>query len=60
MKYPNFLIIGVQKSGTTSIYNYLGQHPQVYMSPIKETNFLEKDWEKVVKNVTPKPKEITK
>ena len=49
MKYPNFLIIGVQKSGTTSIYNYLGQHPQVYMSPIKETNFLEKDWEKVGK-----------
>ena len=49
MKYPNFLIIGVQKAGTTSIYNYLGQHPQVYMSPIKETNFLEKDWEKVGK-----------
>ena len=47
MKYPNFLIIGVQKAGTTSIYNYLRQHPQVYMSPIKETNFLEKDWEKV-------------
>ena len=49
MKYPNFLIIGVQKAGTTSIYNYLRQHPQVYMSPIKETNFLEKDWEKVGK-----------
>lgn len=45
MKRPTFLIVGVQKAGTTSVYNYLQQHPQVYMSPIKETNFLEKDWE---------------
>jgi Sulfotransferase family len=47
MKLPNFLIVGVQKAGTTSIYNYLNEHPQVYMSPIKETNFLEKDWETI-------------
>ncbi|MBE9117045.1 sulfotransferase [Lusitaniella coriacea LEGE 07157] len=45
MKSPNFLIVGVQKAGTTSIYRYLKQHPQVYLSPVKETNFLEKDWE---------------
>ncbi len=44
MTTPNFLIIGVQKAGTTSIYNYLKQHPQIYMSPVKETNFLEQDW----------------
>ena len=44
MKLPNFLIIGVQKAGTTSIYNYLREHPQVFMSQIKETNFLEKNW----------------
>jgi hypothetical protein len=36
---PDFLIIGAAKSGTTSLYEYLGQHPQVYMSPIKEPNF---------------------
>ena len=36
---PNFLIIGAAKSGTTSIYNYLKKHPQVYMSSLKETNF---------------------
>jgi Sulfotransferase family len=47
MKLPNFLGIGVEKAGTTSIYNYLKQHPQVYMSPVKETNFLERDWENV-------------
>lgn len=45
MKLPNFLIIGVQKAGTTSIYNYLKQHPEIYMSPVKETNFLAKDWD---------------
>lgn len=36
---PNFLIIGAAKSGTTSLYHYLKQHPQVFMSPVKETNF---------------------
>jgi hypothetical protein len=39
MTLPNFIIIGVAKGGTTSLYHYLDQHPQVFMSPIKETNF---------------------
>lgn len=39
MNKPNFLIIGAAKSGTTSLYQYLGQHPSIYLSPIKETNF---------------------
>jgi hypothetical protein len=33
---PNFFIVGAAKAGTTSLYHYLDQHPQVYMSPIKE------------------------
>jgi sulfotransferase family protein len=33
---PNFFIVGAGKSGTTSLYSYLRQHPQIYMSPIKE------------------------
>ena len=36
MTLPNFLIIGAAKSGTTALYNYLRQHPQIYMSPVKE------------------------
>jgi hypothetical protein len=36
---PNFFVIGAGRSGTTSLYNYLKQHPDVFMSPIKETNF---------------------
>lgn len=39
MILPNFIIIGAGKSGTTSIYHYLKQHPDIYVSPIKETNF---------------------
>jgi hypothetical protein len=39
MTMPNFLIIGAGKSGTTSLYHYLGQHPEVYMSPVKEPKF---------------------
>jgi len=33
---PNFFIVGAPKAGTTAIYRYLDQHPQIYMSPIKE------------------------
>lgn len=36
---PNFLIIGAAKSGTTALYHYMKQHPQIYMSPVKETEF---------------------
>lgn len=39
MTMPNFLIIGAAKCGTTALYETLQQHPQVYMSPIKEPRF---------------------
>jgi hypothetical protein len=32
---PNFLVIGAGRSGTTSLYHYLGQHPGVYLPPVK-------------------------
>ena len=41
MTMPNFLIVGAQKAGTTSLYYYLKQHPQIYMSPRKEPHFFE-------------------
>lgn len=37
--WPNFFIVGAAKAGTTSLYEYLKQHPQVYMCPIKEPRF---------------------
>jgi hypothetical protein len=36
---PNFVIIGAAKAGTTALYWYLADHPQVFMSPVKETNY---------------------
>jgi hypothetical protein len=33
---PDFFIVGAPKSGTTSLYDYLSGHPDIYMSPVKE------------------------
>ncbi len=50
MTFPNFLIIGAAKSGTTSLYRYLGEHPEIYVSPKKEPRFFAvlSDFEKIV------------
>lgn len=39
MTLPNFLIIGAAKSGTSSLQMYLRQHPEIYMSPVKEPHY---------------------
>lgn len=36
---PTFLIIGAARSGTTALYVYLKEHPDVFMSENKEANF---------------------
>jgi hypothetical protein len=36
---PNFIVIGAAKAGTTALYWYLAEHPSIYMSPVKETNY---------------------
>lgn len=33
---PNFFIIGAGKSATTSMYNYLGEHPNIFFPTVKE------------------------
>jgi hypothetical protein len=38
-RLPNFLVIGAMKAGTTSLYQYLRVHPQVFMASTKEVNF---------------------
>ena len=38
-RIPDFFVVGAQKAGTTSLYEYLRQHPQIYMSPIKEPSY---------------------
>lgn len=39
MTLPNFVLIGAMKAGTTALYHYLQQHPDIYMSPNKEPQF---------------------
>lgn len=36
---PNFVVIGASRSGTTSLHDYLGQHPDVYVTPRKSPNY---------------------
>jgi hypothetical protein len=40
---PNFFILGAPKCGTTSLAIWLAEHPQIYMSPIKEPHFFNRD-----------------
>ena len=44
---PNFFIVGTPKCGTTSIYEYLRKHPEVFMPSFKEPHFFGSD---LVKN----------
>ncbi len=38
---PDFIIIGAQKSGTSSLYYYLSQHPKIIPADIKEIHFFD-------------------
>ena len=43
MPSPNFFIVGAPKSGTTSLYHYLIQHPDVFIPSSKEPRFFIND-----------------
>ena len=61
-KLPNFLIVGAQKSGTTSLYHYFKQHNEIFMpeklkepkffisSLFKKTNTSQPQWSKFMHN----------
>lgn len=42
-EFPNMFIIGAPRSGTTSLYEYLNAHPDIYMSPVKEPDFFSRN-----------------
>ena len=46
-RLPNLFIVGAPKSGTTSLYEWLRHHPDVYVSPFKEPCYFARDlaWE---------------
>ncbi len=54
MLLPDFLIVGAMRSGTTSLYKYLGNHSEVFMPSLKEPNF----FSFLGETFSPHPKEI--
>jgi GrpB-like predicted nucleotidyltransferase (UPF0157 family) len=43
MRKPNFFIVGAPRCGTASMYAYLKQHPEIYVSVDKEPHFFGSD-----------------
>lgn len=48
---PNFFILGAGKSGTTSLYHALKQHPQIHLPSVKEPSFFSRDFHVVANPV---------
>ena len=45
MTTPNFFLVGGPKCGTTAMYEYLRQHPQIFMPEDKEPHFFDPDFQ---------------
>jgi hypothetical protein len=43
---PNFLIVGGQRCGTSSVNHYLSQHPEVFVAPGKELRFFNRHFDR--------------
>lgn len=43
MTKPNFFILGAPKCGTTALAQWLGEHPNIYMPPVKEPHYYSHD-----------------
>ena len=43
---PSFLILGAQRSGTTSLYRYLTQHPRIFPALRKEVHYFDFQYDK--------------
>lgn len=52
MTAPDFLCIGCQRSGTTTLYNVLETHSEVWLPPIKEIHFFDEPPYSMEKRVT--------
>lgn len=48
MALPNFLCVGAQKAGTTTLYEVLKQHPDIYLPEVKEPHFFDEHYSKGV------------
>jgi hypothetical protein len=43
---PHFIIIGTQRGGTTSLYNYLAQHPSVIALARREVHYFDLNFQR--------------
>jgi len=43
VKKPNLFLVGLPKTGTSALHSILAEHPQIYMSPIKEPLYFSED-----------------
>ena len=39
MAFPDFFLVGAPKAGTSALHAALAQHPQLYLSPVKEPKY---------------------
>lgn len=46
MGFPDFFLIGAARSGSTALYDYLGQHPEIFTSDPKEPHYFAFDGER--------------
>ena len=42
-RLPDFFLVGAPKCGTTSLAQWLSEHPEVFFSPVKEPHFFNTD-----------------
>ena len=50
--WPNFFLVGAARAATTSLWEWLGGHPEIYMSPLKEPHFFASEKPRVVPVIT--------
>ncbi len=46
IRLPNFVLVGIQRSGTTWLYEVLRNHPDVFLPYVKEVHFFDNNFEK--------------
>lgn len=44
MKRPNFFIVGAPRCGTTALYSYLSEHPNIFLPSVKELHYFATDF----------------
>ncbi len=49
----DFFVVGAARSGTTTLYQYLSQHPEVYLPKVKELNYFSKGSSNQAQDYTP-------